>query len=148
MQRQFLIKARAVISDGHQLLMCWEKRIRKWMLPGGTLEPGESLPTCLTRELQEELSLEATIGPLLGCLEWHRKDQGRRYQEFHFMFKVATPPGLLDNSIVANEAHLQFQTIPITELPTMANVAPPGIAALVAQGHHKEGMYSFVAKDQ
>ncbi|MEM9416729.1 MAG: NUDIX domain-containing protein [Bacteroidota bacterium] len=148
MPPQLLIKARAIISDGHQLLMCWEKRIQKWMLPGGTLEPGENLQACLARELQEELALDVAIGPLLGCLEWHRQDQGRGYQEFDFIFKVVPPLGLLDNPVIANEDHIEFETVPIAALSTMANVVPPGIAAWVAQEYHKEGIYSFVAQDQ
>ena len=147
MKHQFLIKTRAVISDGQQLLMCWEKRIKKWMLPGGTLEPGESLETCLARELKEELSLDATIGPLLGCLEWHGQDRKQRYQEFDFIFKVTPPPGLFKNPVIANEDHLEFKVISLGKLPTMSNVAPPGITALVAQEHQKEGIYSFVHED-
>lgn len=147
MRHQFLIKARAIISDGHQLLMCWEKRIKKWMLPGGTLEPGESLQACLARELKEEFSLDVAIGPLLGCLEWHGKNQGQRYQEFDFIFKVTPPPRLFEQPIVTNEDHLEFQFIALDELATMSNVAPPGITALVTQGHQKEGIYNFVHED-
>lgn len=147
MKHQFLIKTRAVISDGQQLLMCWEKRIKKWMLPGGTLEPGESLETCLARELKEEFSLDAAIGPLLGCIEWHRQDQGQRYQEFDFIFKVVPPLGLFTNPIIANEDHLEFKVIPLDELPAMTNIVPPGITALIAQEDQKEGIYSFVHGD-
>ena len=147
MKHQLLIKTRAVISDGQQLLMCWEKRIKKWMLPGGTLETGESLHACLVRELKEEFSLDATIGPLLGCLEWHGQNQGQHYQEFDFIFSVTPPPGLFENPVIANEDHLEFKAISLDELSSMSNVAPPGITALVAQGHQKEGVYGFIAQD-
>lgn len=36
-----------------------------WEFPGGTQEPGETLPECLKRELYEELRIEVDVGPEL-----------------------------------------------------------------------------------
>lgn len=35
----------------------------EWELPGGRLELGESSPTCLAREILEELSIQVDVGP-------------------------------------------------------------------------------------
>ena len=134
-----------MISDGSQLLMCWEKHIQKWMLPGGTLEPGEGVKACLRRELQEEIGLDLAIGPLLGCLEWHWHDRDHAYQEFDFIFRMKLPAGLLGGTVMAKESHLDFQTLLMDDLHTLPHVAPPGIAALIAEHYHREGVYEFVS---
>ncbi len=40
-----------------------------WEFPGGTREPGESLETCVRREIQEELGIEVEVGKELSTFE-------------------------------------------------------------------------------
>ena len=53
--------------DGALLLVRHEKSDREpyWVLPGGRLEPGETIPGCAERELLEETGLE---GRFVGVL--------------------------------------------------------------------------------
>jgi mutator protein MutT len=51
------------IRDGHVVLV---KNSRdEWELPGGKLERGETPEACVAREIEEELGLAVTVGPVL-----------------------------------------------------------------------------------
>ena len=55
---------------GHgRILLCQqhvtESSTRRWSLPGGTLEFGESIEHCLLREMKEETALTVKVGALL-----------------------------------------------------------------------------------
>jgi len=63
----------AVIEKNDRVLICQRKRdsrhALKWEFPGGKVEPGEEPRAALTRELREELAIDAQIGEPL-----HRQD--------------------------------------------------------------------------
>jgi 8-oxo-dGTP diphosphatase len=58
-----------VLTRGSQILICQRRpddpHPGKWEFPGGKLQEGEDAAACLWRELQEELSIDATVGPEL-----------------------------------------------------------------------------------
>ena len=60
------VVAGLIRQDG-KLLICQRRRgdafELKWEFPGGKLEPGEATTDGLQRELNEELSIDARIGP-------------------------------------------------------------------------------------
>lgn len=41
----------------------------EWSVPGGRVEPGETLAEAVLRELEEETGVEGLCGPLLGWVE-------------------------------------------------------------------------------
>lgn len=60
----------AVIEHQGLVLICQRKpgqwHALKWEFPGGKVEPGESPPEAIRRELDEELGIGATIGPVIA----------------------------------------------------------------------------------
>lgn len=56
-----------ILTDAGRVLICQRRTGTrfglKWEFPGGKVEDGESPEACLRRELLEELSVEAEVGP-------------------------------------------------------------------------------------
>lgn len=55
----------SIVKDG-KILLLRRKDNKKWTMPGGTLEFGESLIDCATREVKEEAGLEVKITDIIG----------------------------------------------------------------------------------
>ncbi|MGH3087257.1 MAG: NUDIX domain-containing protein [Rubrobacteraceae bacterium] len=72
----FGIRVGAVVErNGEVLLVRHEKPGLEpyWVLPGGRLEPGESIPECARREVLEETGLEAEFSGVLYVSEFMRE---------------------------------------------------------------------------
>jgi 8-oxo-dGTP diphosphatase len=72
----FGIRVGAVVErDGALLLVRHEKPGREpyWVLPGGRLEPGETIPQCAEREVSEETGLAGRFTGVLYVSEFLRE---------------------------------------------------------------------------
>ena len=56
----------AILNPKREILMLHRRDNRKWTMPGGTMEFGESLTQCALREVREESGLEVTIRDIIG----------------------------------------------------------------------------------
>ena len=55
-----------LVEDGKLLLLKQDvTKARQWSLPGGQLEPDETIETCLVREFKEETGVEVSVKELL-----------------------------------------------------------------------------------
>jgi 8-oxo-dGTP diphosphatase len=66
LKRRHMIVVAAVIERGDELLVSFRHpkgpRPSKWEFPGGKVEPGETEPDALIREMKEELGVTVEVG--------------------------------------------------------------------------------------
>lgn len=65
---RFRFSVHAVIFDdaGRVLILRQTYGDRRWGLPGGSVEPGETIVETIVRECREELGVDVELGPLTG----------------------------------------------------------------------------------
>jgi 8-oxo-dGTP diphosphatase len=72
---RFRIAVSAVICDRGKVLLAHRRDIDWWNLPGGGMEPGETVDEALVREVFEETGLEVKIERLVGVYSKPQKHE-------------------------------------------------------------------------
>jgi 8-oxo-dGTP pyrophosphatase MutT (NUDIX family) len=105
----FRLSAHAVIvnPEKHVLQLASTYGNRAWGLPGGALEPGETIHEALARECQEELGCPVEIGCLTGVY-YHAKTNSQA-----FIFRCDLPENA---EIRLSAEHSAFRWFPLGEL--------------------------------
>jgi 8-oxo-dGTP diphosphatase len=66
--------AAGILKQNGRILICQRKSTGafalQWEFPGGKVEAGEDVQSCLTRELCEELAIQADIGPEVSAFQY------------------------------------------------------------------------------
>ncbi len=74
----FKIRVGAVVFDAdNRLLLVRQNNRPFWVLPGGTLEPGETIAECIIREIKEEAALDITLKQLLFVADFFTPTGGQ-----------------------------------------------------------------------
>ena len=111
----FRLSSHAVITnlDGHVLLLKANYGSFSWGLPGGALEPGETIHDALIRECSEELNCDVVIDYLSGVY-FHSA-----YNSQAFIFRCTLPP---TSQIQLSHEHSEFRFTPISELSKVQQI--------------------------
>lgn len=92
--------AAALILRGGEVLICQRRADQpmalQWEFPGGKIESGESAEQALARELDEELGIRATVGPLVTRIRHNYRHGGAVDLQF---FVVREFTGEMENRI-------------------------------------------------
>lgn len=126
------IKVRGVVCDNDGNVLAVKHRDRHdgteskyWAIPGGGLDPRESLPTGLTREFTEEIGIAPVIGRLLFMqqfIAYHR--DGRQTEKMEFFYHVENTDdfkGVIDLSATTHG----FELFRVDFVPTIGNFILP-----------------------
>lgn len=106
---KFRLSSHAVIVDelGQVLQLKATYGQQNWGLPGGALEPGETIHQALLRECREELGVDVEVQYLSGVY-YHSA-----YESQAFIFRCALPNRAV---IKLSDEHSEYRFFPVTEL--------------------------------
>jgi ADP-ribose pyrophosphatase YjhB (NUDIX family) len=134
------------IEDGYVLLESFAD-VEVWGIPGGSLEPDESVEKGCLREYREELGLEMQADGIALINEnfWPDGDEIIREYCFYFLVrpKVESLRACID--VRSKESQLQFRWFRLDELHTIDFVPPFLRAVLPRLG--KQTLFMSTAED-
>ncbi len=93
--RGLTIGVRAAIFDGEErVFLVKHSYVAGWHLPGGGVEPGETLLAALGRELREEGNIELVDPPVLHAVYFNRRVSRRDHVALYVVhsFRQIAPP--------------------------------------------------------
>jgi 8-oxo-dGTP diphosphatase len=100
-------------SPAREIFICQRRADQpmalKWEFPGGKVEPGETAPEALARELSEELGITATIGAHVTTVHHSYRNGGAIEIQF---FRIAHFEGALDNRIFEDMRWSPLEKLP------------------------------------
>lgn len=102
--RGLTLGVRGMVLDGDgRVFLIKHSYVKGWHLPGGGVEPGETLLTALTRELKEEGNIEIGKTPELYAMYYNDKDSNRDHVALYVIEDFSQPsPPRPDHEIVAH----------------------------------------------
>jgi 8-oxo-dGTP pyrophosphatase MutT (NUDIX family) len=80
------VSCRAIIIKDGKILYSFESKTGFYMSPGGSLEDGEELSECLTRELLEETGYK--VKPIKKLLEFHEFCYDTLYISYYYLAEI------------------------------------------------------------
>jgi 8-oxo-dGTP diphosphatase len=90
----------------------------EWSVPGGRVEPGETLHAAVVREVLEETGLEVVVDRFLGWVE-------RITDSYHFVILDFAVTPLVDATPVAGDDAAEVAWVPFADLSDLRLVDGP-----------------------
>ncbi len=134
MSQAIRIRVAAIILRDDALLMVRHLKEGRtyWMLPGGGVDPGETMAEALIRELREEVQIEVTPGRLVLASDAIAPGGGRHVVNLCFLAEhEGGAPRLGDDARIVEVAWQPVETLPTLPMfpdfgATLADLARAG----------------------
>lgn len=110
----FRVSVSALIFKGERVLLAHRRAIDWWNLPGGAVDPGETVDEALRREVREETGLEVEVGQLVGVYSKPLK------QEIVLSFRCRVTGGTLgatEDDDIDENSYFPVNDLPARTLP-------------------------------
>jgi 8-oxo-dGTP pyrophosphatase MutT (NUDIX family) len=111
--RGMTLGARGLVLDAeHRVFLIRHTYVGGWQLPGGGVQPGETLLDALKRELREEGNIELTGPPKLHGVFFHPRYSARDHVALYVVreFRQSTPP--VPNMEIAAHGFFPLDALP------------------------------------
>jgi ADP-ribose pyrophosphatase YjhB (NUDIX family) len=114
----------ALVNEQHELLLVRKHRAAVWELPGGGIEPDETIHAALVREMREEIRAEIAVERLLAVYSSPAFDKqyenGDAIHPLMFLFAAhLQDPHALVPPFVATEEIAEVRYFPASALPLL-----------------------------
>lgn len=123
--RGLTLGVRAIVIDGDgRIFLVRHTYVRGWHLPGGGVEPGETLLEALARELHEEANIEIAEPPVLHGLFFNRRGSRRDHVALFIVRSFRQPQAPMPNREIAAHGFFALDVLPgDTTAGTRARIA-------------------------
>ncbi|WP_064641027.1 NUDIX domain-containing protein [Paenibacillus marchantiae] len=120
-----------ILNERNEVLLVWRNRQPEqytWSIPGGKVDPYESLETAVIREIKEEVDLDIAIEGLLCTAETIRPEQEEHWISVLYFTRVIR--GIARN-LEEGGAIGEIGWFPLNDLPSpLASFTVPGLQAI------------------
>lgn len=114
LRRPMTLGARGVVYDRtrNAVLLIRHTYVPGWQIPGGGVEPGETILEALTRELREEGNIELSAPPKLISMHFNRHASRRDHVAVYLVTDFRQTAPLVPNREIAEAVFFEIGNLP------------------------------------